>query len=148
MVVILVVNGPNLGRLGSREPEIYGSQSLEDINSALTAQVGDAADLQFIQSDDEAELISVMHQAADNRTPVILNPAAFSHYSYALRDACAMVTGAGLALIEVHLSNPHAREEFRHHSVISGVATGVIAGFGADSYRLAMDQMMTLLGRQ
>ena len=148
MVVILVVNGPNLGRLGSREPEIYGSQSLEDINSALTAQVGDAADLQFIQSDDEAELISVMHQAADNRTPVILNPAAFSHYSYALRDACAMVTGAGLALIEVHLSNPHAREEFRHNSVISGVATGVIAGFGADSYRLAMDQMMTLLGRQ
>ena len=148
MVVILVVNGPNLGRLGSREPEIYGSQSLEGINSALTAQVGDAADLQFIQSDDEAELISVMHQAADNRTPVILNPAAFSHYSYALRDACAMVTGAGLALIEVHLSNPHAREEFRHHSVISGVATGVIAGFGADSYRLAMDQMMTLLGRQ
>jgi 3-dehydroquinate dehydratase II len=148
MVVILVVNGPNLGRLGSREPEIYGSQSLEGINSALTAQVGDAADLQFIQSDDEAELISVMHQAADNRTPVILNPAAFSHYSYALRDACAMVTGAGLALIEVHLSNPHAREEFRHNSVISGVATGVIAGFGADSYRLAMDQMMTLLGRQ
>jgi 3-dehydroquinate dehydratase II len=148
MVVILVVNGPNLGRLGSREPEIYGSQSLEGINSALTAQVGDAADLQFIQSDDEAELISVMHQAVDNRTPVILNPAAFSHYSYALRDACAMVTGAGLALIEVHLSNPHAREEFRHNSVISGVATGVIAGFGADSYRLAMDQMMTLLGRQ
>ena len=89
-----------------------------------------------------------MHQAVDNRTPVILNPAAFSHYSYALRDACAMVTGAGLALIEVHLSNPHAREEFRHNSVISGVATGVIAGFGADSYRLAMDQMMTLLGRQ
>ena len=148
MVVILVVNGPNLGRLGSREPEIYGSQSLEGINSALTAQVGDAADLQFIQSDDEAELISVMHQAVDNRTPVILNPAAFSHYSYALRDACAMVTGAGLALIEVHLSNPHAREEFRHNSVISGVATGVIAGFGADSYRLAMDQMMTLLERQ
>ena len=148
MVVILVVNGPNLGRLGSREPEIYGSQSLEDINSALTAQVDHAAELKFIQSDDEAELISVMHQAVDNRTPVILNPAAFSHYSYALRDACAMVTGAGLALIEVHLSNPHAREEFRHHSVISGVATGVIAGFGADSYRLAMDQMMTLLGRQ
>jgi len=148
MVVILVVNGPNLGRLGSREPEIYGSQSLEGINSALTAQVGDAAELKFIQSDDEAELISVMHQAVDNRTPVILNPAAFSHYSYALRDACAMVTGAGLALIEVHLSNPHAREEFRHNSVISGVATGVIAGFGADSYRLAMDQMMTLLGRQ
>ena len=110
MVVILVVNGPNLGRLGSREPEIYGSQSLEGINSALTAQVGDAAELKFIQSDDEAELISVMHQAVDNRTPVILNPAAFSHYSYALRDACAMVTGAGLALIEVHLSNPHARE--------------------------------------
>jgi len=148
MVVILVVNGPNLGRLGSREPEIYGSQSLEDINNALIAQVGDAARLEFTQSDDEAELIAVMHSALDNRTPVILNPAAFTHYSYALRDACALVTGAGLALIEVHLSNPHSREEFRHHSVISGVATGVIAGFGADSYRLAMEQMMTLVGRQ
>jgi 3-dehydroquinate dehydratase-2 len=78
---------------------------------------------------------------------VILNPAAFTHYSYAIRDACAMVTSAGLPLIEVHLSNPHSREEFRHRSVISGVVTGVILGFGADSYRLAMTQMMTLLGR-
>jgi 3-dehydroquinate dehydratase-2 len=78
---------------------------------------------------------------------VIINPAAFTHYSYAIRDACAMVTSAGLPLIEVHLSNPHSREEFRHRSVISGVATGVILGFGADSYTLAMTQMMTLLGR-
>jgi 3-dehydroquinate dehydratase-2 len=83
----------------------------------------------------------------DARAGVIINPAAFTHYSYALRDACAMVTGAGLPLIEVHLSNPHSREEFRHRSVISGVATGVVLGFGADSYSLAMTQMTTLLGR-
>jgi 3-dehydroquinate dehydratase-2 len=99
------------------------------------------------QSDDEAEMIGFIHQAVDAGSGVILNPAAFTHYSYALRDACAMLRDAGLPLIEVHLSNPHSREEFRHRSVISGVATGVVAGFGQDSYRLAMDQMMILLGR-
>jgi 3-dehydroquinate dehydratase-2 len=82
-----------------------------------------------------------LYEAADQRTPVILNPAAFTHYSYALRDAVAMLTTSGVALIEVHISNPHSREEFRHNSVISGVATGVIAGFGFDSYRLALTQL-------
>ena len=147
MTSILVVNGPNLGRLGSREPEIYGSDTLADIEAMLQEQGGEGWSLECVQSDDEAELIALMHRAVDTQTPVILNPAAFSHYSYALRDACAMVTSAGVPLIEVHLSNPHAREEFRHHSVISAVATGVIAGFGKDSYRLALEQMMTLVGR-
>lgn len=147
MTDVLILNGPNLGRLGSREPEIYGSLSLADIQTLLEADVQGGVSLRFEQSDDEATLIGFLHEAVDLRLGVIINPAAFTHYSYALRDACAMVTSAGLPLIEVHLSNPHAREEFRHRSVISGVATGVVLGFGADSYRLAMTQMMTLLGR-
>src|SRR6185312_6830243 len=91
------------------------------------------------QTNDEAELIGWLYEAVDTVTPVILNPAAFTHYSYALRDAAALVTKAGVTLIEVHISNPHAREKFRHTSVISGVATGVIAGFGFDSYALALE---------
>jgi 3-dehydroquinate dehydratase-2 len=93
------------------------------------------------QTNDESELISWLHDAVDAKAEVIINPAAFTHYSYALRDACAIVTTSGLQLIEVHISNPHTREEFRHNSVISGVATGVIAGFGIDSYRLALRQL-------
>jgi 3-dehydroquinate dehydratase-2 len=147
MVRIMVVNGPNLGRLGHREPEIYGGDTLGDIETAMMARLPQHMELDFVQSDDEATLVGIMHRAVDEKTPVIINPAAFTHYSYALRDACAMVSGAGLALIEVHLSNPHAREEFRHNSVISGVATGVIAGFGSDSYVLALDQMITILER-
>ena len=144
---VLILNGPNLGRLGSREPEIYGSLSLADIESRLRTEAPDGVALRFEQTDDEATLIGFLHEALDARMGVIINPAAFTHYSYAIRDACAMVTSAGLPLIEVHLSNPHSREEFRHRSVISGVATGVILGFGADSYTLAITQMMTLLGR-
>jgi 3-dehydroquinate dehydratase-2 len=136
---ILVLNGPNLGRLGSREPDVYGSQSLADIEGSLVEAFGSAVSLRFEQTDDEAEMIGHLHAAVDNGLSVVINPAAFTHYSYALRDACAMVTKAGLTLIEVHLSNPHSREEFRHRSVISGVAHGVIAGFGYDSYRLAID---------
>ena len=147
MVNVLVLNGPNLGRLGSREPEVYGTQTLSDIESALRAMVPSDSTLEFVQSDDEAELIGWLHKAVDAKQSVIFNPAAFTHYSYALRDACAMVTGAKLPLIEVHLSNPHARETFRHTSVISGVATGVIAGFGADSYSLALTHLLTLSGR-
>lgn len=144
---VLILNGPNLGRLGSREPEIYGSLSLADIESMLRAETPADVTLRFEQTDDEATLMGFLHEALDARMGVIINPAAFTHYSYAIRDACAMVTSAGLPLIEVHLSNPHSREEFRHRSVVSGVASGVILGFGADSYRLAMTQMMTLLGR-
>ena len=136
---ILVLNGPNLNRLGTREPDVYGTGSLDDLRALLDAS--DDAPVDLRQTNDEAELISWLHEAVDARQSVILNPAAFTHYSYALRDAAAMVTKAGLTLIEVHISNPHAREEFRHTSVISGVATGVIAGFGFDSYLLALDHI-------
>ena len=139
MTTVLVLNGPNLGRLGSREPDVYGSADLEALRSMLEADAGDRTRIDLRQTDDEGELIGWLHEAVDSRSSVILNPAAFTHYSYGLRDAAAMVTKAGLLLVEVHLSNPHAREAFRHTSVISGVATGVIAGFGFDSYRLALD---------
>jgi len=135
---VLVLNGPNLGRLGSREPDVYGTQDLSALRILLSEQAGSDVEVDLRQTDDEAELIHWLHEAVDTTTPVILNPAAFTHYSYALRDAVALVTKAGLALVEVHISNPHAREEFRHNSVISGVATGVIAGFGFDSYLLAL----------
>jgi 3-dehydroquinate dehydratase-2 len=148
MTRILVINGPNLGRLGSREPEIYGSQTLADIEASLRERLAVAGELDFRQSDDEATLISWLHEAADTASPVILNPAAFTHYSYALRDACHIVSEAGVPLIEVHLSNPHARESFRHTSVVSGAALGVIAGFGAESYHLALSHIQTLLERQ
>lgn len=138
MTTILVLNGPNLGRLGTREPEVYGSETLDEIGRWLAASAPDVA-IDLRQTDDEAELIGWLHEAVDARTPVVLNPAAFTHYSYALRDAVAQVTGAGVPLVEVHLSNPHARETFRHTSVVSAVASGVIAGFGRDSYRLAVD---------
>ena len=139
MSKVLVLNGPNLNRLGSREPEIYGSanyEALVELVSTTAAELGH--DAQVRQTNDESELISWLHEAVDTGTNVILNPAAFTHYSYALRDAAALITKAGLKLIEVHISNPHTREEFRHTSVISGVATGVIAGFGIESYALAL----------
>ncbi|GAA4055826.1 MULTISPECIES: type II 3-dehydroquinate dehydratase [Agromyces] len=142
MTTILVLNGPNLGRLGSREPEVYGAETLADIGDRLAASVPEGVEIDLRQTDDEAELVRWIHEAVDRRTPVVLNPAAFTHYSYALRDAAAQLKTAGVPLVEVHLSNPHAREAFRHTSVISGVATGVIAGFGAESYRLAIDWLL------
>jgi 3-dehydroquinate dehydratase II len=135
---VLVLNGPNLGRLGSREPDVYGDQDLAALARLLDAEKADGTEVELRQTDDEAELIHWIHTAVDERTPVILNPAAFTHYSYALRDAAAMLTAAGIPLVEVHISNPHAREGFRHTSVISGIATGVVAGFGLDSYLLAL----------
>ena len=138
MARVLVLNGPNLGRLGSREPDVYGDQDLGALRALLSEQAGPDVEIDLLQTDDEAELIHWLHEAVDAAVPVILNPAAFTHYSYAVRDAAALVTKAGLPLVEVHISNPHAREEFRHNSVISGVATGVIAGFGFDSYLLAL----------
>jgi len=136
---VMVLNGPNLGRLGSREPDVYGDQDLSALRVLLSDEAGDEIEIDLRQTDDEAELVGWLHEAVDERTPVILNPAAFTHYSYALRDAAALVTKAGIPLVEVHISNPHAREEFRHRSVISGIATGVVAGFGFDSYVLALD---------
>ncbi|HSE08196.1 MAG TPA: type II 3-dehydroquinate dehydratase [Nocardioidaceae bacterium] len=135
-MVVLVLNGPNLARLGSREPEVYGSTSYADLVAACEKAGGELGlEVEVRQTDSEAELVGWLHEAADSSWPVVLNPAAFTHYSYALRDACAQLTAP---LVEVHISNPHAREEFRHTSVVSGVATGVIAGFGLDSYLLAL----------
>jgi 3-dehydroquinate dehydratase II len=142
---VLVLNGPNLGRLGSREPDVYGSGSLDDLARELEGR-SDPFERELRQTDDEATLIGWIHEAVDTASHVVLNPAAFTHYSYALRDACALVSKAGLQLIEVHISNPHARESFRHTSVISGVATGVIAGFGFDGYHLALDALARRLG--
>lgn len=142
MQKVLILNGPNLGRLGSREPEIYGSVDYKQLVAAVEAKAsGLKLDAEVRQTDSESELISWIHEAVDSQSNVILNPAAFTHYSYALRDAAVQITKSGLKLIEVHISNPHAREEFRHTSVISGVATGVIAGFGVDSYLLALAQL-------
>lgn len=144
MTRVLVLNGPNLGRLGSREPDVYGSLGLAELTTQLESETPAGVTVEVRQTNDEAELISWLHEAVDTASPVILNPAAFTHYSYALRDAAALVTKAGIPLIEVHISNPHSREEFRHTSVISAVATGVIAGFGFDSYSLAL----ILVGRR
>lgn len=133
---VLVLNGPNLGRLGVREPEVYGYADFGALSEACR-QWADAAGMvaDVRQTDDEAELVGWLHEAADTQTPVVLNPAAFTHYSYALHDACAQLRAP---LIEVHISNPAARDEFRHTSVVSSVATGTVAGFGLDSYRLAL----------
>jgi 3-dehydroquinate dehydratase-2 len=143
VTTVLILNGPNLGRLGSREPEIYGSATLADIDTAcqqLGAELGLRVDLR--QTDDEAELIGWVHEATELRLPVVINPAAFTHYSYALRDAIAMRTAP---LVEVHISNPAARESFRHNSVVSAVADGTIAGFGTASYLLALRAIAGLL---
>ena len=136
---VLVLNGPNLGRLGSREPEIYGTLNFAEL-AAQVLEVSEEMGLQVEvrQTDSESELIQWLHEAVDTSTHVIINPAAFTHYSYSLRDAAALVTKSGLKLIEVHISNPHSREVFRHNSVISGVATGVITGLGVKGYLLAL----------
>ena len=139
---VLVLNGPNLGRLGSREPEVYGTADFGELSEACRA-AGRLLGLhvEVRQTDDEAELIGWVHEAIDQRLPVVLNPAAFTHYSYALRDALAMRTAP---LVEVHISNPAAREPFRHSSVVAGVADGTIAGFGLLSYQLALEAIAQL----
>ncbi|MCX6436778.1 MAG: type II 3-dehydroquinate dehydratase [Actinobacteria bacterium] len=140
---VLVLNGPNLGRLDIRDSSIYGDMTypvlVEHIENAAKTH-GFEADVR--QSNDEAEIIGWLHEAADTKTPVIINPAAFTHYSYAIRDAAELVKAP---LIEVHLSNPLSREEFRHTSVISGVANGTIGGFGPNSYVLALIALKALI---
>jgi len=141
---VLVLNGPNLNRLGIREPEIYGTATFDDL-AELCRTTGRALGLHVDvrQTNDEAELIGWVHEAADARMPIVLNPAAFTHYSYALKDALAMRTAP---LVEVHISNPAAREKFRHTSVVAGVADGTIAGFGLMSYQLALQAVAKLAG--
>lgn len=140
---VLVLNGPNLSRLGSREPDVYGAADYERLMQ-LCRESGRELGLhvEVRQTDSEAELVSWLHEAAEARCPVVLNPAAFTHYSYAVRDAIAMI---GAPVVEVHISNPAAREEFRHTSVVAGVATGTIAGFGLASYQLALQAIAGLV---
>ena len=136
MTAVLVLNGPNLGRLGTREPEVYGTTTYADLVALSTEtaeSVGLVADVR--QTDDEATMIGWLHEAADTGAPVVLNPGAWSHYSYAVRDACSTLTGP---LVEVHISQTHAREEFRHHSVVSAIATATITGLGVEGYRAAL----------
>jgi 3-dehydroquinate dehydratase II len=133
---VLVLNGPNLGRLGTREPAVYGSTTYADLVALCErsgGELGLAVDVR--QTDHEGELLGWLHGAADAATPVVLNAAAWTHTSVAVRDACAQLTAP---LVEVHISNVHAREEFRHHSYISAVASGVIVGLGVSGYALAL----------
>lgn len=139
---VLVLNGPNLRRLGTREPDVYGADTYDDLVKLCERSGAELGyEVEVRQTDDEATMIGWLHEAADGRLPVVLNPAAFTHYSYGLRDAVAQRTAP---LIEVHVSNPAAREEFRSLSVVAGVATGTIAGFGLDSYVLALKALRAL----
>ena len=133
---VLVLNGPNLGRLGLREPQVYGSGTHDDLAASCVATGRELGlDVEVRQTDDEATMLGWLHAAGDEAAAVVLNPAAWGHYSYALRDA---VSAASVPVVEVHLTNPHRREQFRHVSVVSAVAVGVVAGFGHDSYVLAL----------
>jgi 3-dehydroquinate dehydratase II len=142
MTTVLVVNGPNLGRLGRREPEVYGSTTHDDLVALVEREAAELGLKAVVrQSDNEAELLGWIHAAADAGDPVVLNAGALTHTSVALRDACAELRAP---LIEVHISNVHAREEFRHHSYISAVATGVIVGLGVQGYVLALRYLSSL----
>lgn len=143
--MIYVLNGPNIGRLGTREPEIYGSTTYADLVQLCqdtAKQLG--LDIEVRQTEAESEMIRWLHDAADEAADVVINPGAWTHYSIAVRDACSMLRGR---LLEVHISNIHRREEFRHKSVITGVATGAIIGLGVDGYRLALEHLAQVGGK-
>ncbi len=144
MAKLLVLHGPNLNLLGSREPAVYGQVTLAQIDAGLVAQAQDAGhEVESLQSNAEHVLVDrVQAAAADGTAFILVNPAAFTHTSVALRDALAAVA---IPFIEIHLSNPHSREPFRHHSYFSDKAVGVVCGFGADSYRYAMDAALRRL---
>lgn len=136
---VVVLNGPNLGRLGRREPEVYGSTGYDEL-AALCVAAGRelGLDVSVRQTESEADLLRWLHDAADDGTPVVLNAGAWTHTSVAIGDACAMLTAP---LIEVHISNVHTREAFRHHSYVSAHATGVIVGLGVQGYVLALSYL-------
>ncbi|PRX19732.1 3-dehydroquinate dehydratase [Orenia metallireducens] len=142
--MVLVIHGPNLNLLGVREPNVYGLKTLSDINSSLRdIAAKKSVELKIIQSNSEGKIIDVIQKAFHQDVDaIIINPAAYTHYSIAIRDALAMLD---IPIIEVHLSNIYKREEFRHKSVISPVVTGQIAGFGASSYILALEQVIRLI---
>lgn len=142
---VLVLNGPNLNLLGTREPEIYGSQSLGDIMAALAMfATDDDCEITPVQSNSEGALVDAIHDAMGWADGIVFNAGAYTHTSVALRDAIA---GSGLPVIETHLSNVHAREEFRHRSYIAPVCVGVVAGFGSDSYRIALTGLLAHIER-
>jgi 3-dehydroquinate dehydratase-2 len=142
---VLLIHGPNLHLLGKRQPEIYGSQTLEDINSHLREIASQRGiELKIFQSNAEGEIVSIIGDHIDWAAGILINPAAYTHTSVAIRDALSAVN---LPVIEIHLSNTYAREPFRHRSYVSPVAVGVIGGFGAYSYDLALDAMIHILRR-
>ncbi|TFV50407.1 type II 3-dehydroquinate dehydratase [Blastococcus sp. TF02A-35] len=142
-MTVLVLNGPNLGRLGTREPEIYGSTTYAQLVELLERAGAELEmEVQVRQTDDEAEMLRWVHAATDAGSPIVLNPASWSHTSIALHDALAATTAP---VVEVHISNIHKREQFRHHSYVSAVADGVIAGLGIEGYVLAL-QWLSLRG--
>ncbi len=141
---ILVLNGPNLNLLGEREPNVYGCDTLNSINDEILAKArGMGIDVAFYQSNSEGGLIDRLHEARLDCAGVILNAGAYTHYSYAIRDAISAIK---IPVVEVHLSNVHSRDEFRHKSVIGPVCAGCIAGFGKHSYTLALDALSNILG--
>ena len=142
---VLLLNGPNLNLLGRREPEIYGSETLAQVVDVLTEQAKSLnIELQHFQSNSEAELISAIHDVMGKVDYIIINPAAFTHTSIALRDA---LLGVNIPFIEIHISNVHAREEFRHKSYLSDVAEGVICGLGTDGYHFALRRVASVLNK-
>lgn len=141
---ILILNGPNLNMLGLREPEVYGSDSLEDIHNWLMKQT--AENFEWVQSNSEGVLIDEIQKAQKEKIDVIINPGAFTHYSYGLRDALSSLTSSGQIAIECHLSNPSARESFRQNSVVSPAVTGTMAGFGKNVYLHAIAEIRSRRG--
>ena len=142
---ILVVHGPNLNMLGQREPEVYGTATLADIDASLEKLARElGATIETFQSNGEGDLVTRIQQAAKNNSGILINPGAYTHTSVAIRDAIA---GVGIPTVECHLSNIHKREEFRHRSLIVGVAAGQVMGFGADSYLLGLRALVALLDR-
>jgi len=136
MSKVLVVNGPNLNLLGQRQPDVYGTSTLDELNEKLGQFASELKlELEFFQSNSEAEIIDFIHKNAGSATGMLINPGAFTHYSYAIRDA---ITATAIETVEVHLSNIYAREEFRHKSVIAPVARGQVAGFGYYGYAMAL----------